>query len=54
MLGSHDLAVLRCAFADCIRSGRPPRTQLADGLADLDLARDIIEATPPKSGEANA
>ncbi len=53
MLGSHDLAVLGCAFADCIGNGRPPRTRLADGLADLDLASDIIEATPPKSGEAN-
>ena len=38
-------------FTDCIRKSRPPRT---DDLADLELARDVIKAMPPKSGETNA
>ena len=35
-------------FADCIATGDKPRTPLADGLADLDLALAIIKAMPPK------
>ncbi|MCB1494743.1 MAG: Gfo/Idh/MocA family oxidoreductase [Bauldia sp.] len=46
--GSPDTAFRRewMHFLDCIRTGRPPRTPLADGLADLELARDIIKAMP--------
>ena len=35
-------------FADCIRLGVKPRTPLSGGLADLDLAVQIIQAMPPK------
>lgn len=35
-------------FADCIHNGTAPRTSLAGGLADLDLAVAIIKAMPPK------
>jgi predicted dehydrogenase len=42
-------------FADCIRGSAKPRTPLAGGVADLDLAVAIIKAMPPKpaaSGDA--
>jgi predicted dehydrogenase len=35
-------------FADCILNGAAPRTPLAGGLADLDLAVAIIRAMPPR------
>jgi predicted dehydrogenase len=35
-------------FADCIRTGAPPRTPLADGTVDLELACAIIAALPPR------
>ncbi|WP_095198998.1 Gfo/Idh/MocA family protein [Mesorhizobium carmichaelinearum] len=35
-------------FADCILAGAKPRTPLSGGLADLDLAVQIIQAMPPK------
>lgn len=35
-------------FADCIATGAKPRTPLAGGLADLDLALAIVKAMPPK------
>jgi predicted dehydrogenase len=35
-------------FADCIQAGAKPRTPLSGGLADLDLAVQIIQAMPPK------
>jgi predicted dehydrogenase len=36
-------------FADCIHGGAKPRTPLSGGLADLDLAIQIIKAMPPKA-----
>lgn len=53
--GAPDTAFRRewLHLANCIRSGNPPRTPLADGLADLELARDIIKAMPPKPKEAS-
>jgi predicted dehydrogenase len=33
-------------FADCVRRGATPRTPIADGLRDLDLAHAIITALP--------
>lgn len=35
-------------FADCILVGAKARTPLSGGLADLDLAIQIIQAMPPK------
>lgn len=35
-------------FAACIRTGAAPRTPLADGLRDLELAMSIIAAMPPR------
>ena len=35
-------------FADCILQNQAPRTPLAGGLADLDLAVALIQAMPPK------
>jgi predicted dehydrogenase len=35
-------------FADCILEKKEPRTPLAGGLADLDLAVALIHAMPPK------
>ena len=39
-------------FADCIREGAEPRTPLAGGLADLELAEEIIQAMPAKAALA--
>lgn len=35
-------------FLHCVRTGEHPRTLLADGLADLELAVAIIKAMPPR------
>jgi predicted dehydrogenase len=39
-------------FADCIRTGAAPRTPLAGGVADLELACAIVAALPPRRAEA--
>jgi predicted dehydrogenase len=48
--GSPDTAFRRewQHFADCIDNGTPPRSPLAGGLADLDLAVAIIRAMPER------
>jgi predicted dehydrogenase len=33
-------------FFDCVREGRQPRTSLADGRADIELAIEMIRAIP--------
>ena len=33
-------------FFDCVREGRQPRTSLADGRADVELAIEMIRAIP--------
>jgi predicted dehydrogenase len=33
-------------FADCVRDGRPPRTNLSDARADIELAIEMIRAIP--------
>jgi predicted dehydrogenase len=33
-------------FFDCVRQGRQPRTSLADGRADIELAIEMIRAVP--------
>jgi predicted dehydrogenase len=47
---SHDSSFRRewRHFADCIRGDATPRTPLADGLSDLELAVAIIQALPPR------
>lgn len=35
-------------FARCIRDSAAPRTPLADGVRDLELAREMVRAMPPR------
>ncbi|MEV0385528.1 Gfo/Idh/MocA family oxidoreductase [Nonomuraea sp. NPDC050643] len=49
---SHDFGFRRewLHFAECIRTGKTPRTPLADGLREIELALDIVRAMPPAPG----